>query len=219
MNEENWKQIKEAPTYWISNHGNVKCTDGEISFINEKYVRLQIAGVEGTFYIKDLVAHHFLENPNNFKFVKQEEENLNHVDNLLFVEENPWKSKWQPITSKAKHIESGEVKEFKTLVKLQSFLSETAASVNKHFINQKPLNGYMIEIDYNQEKIDLLKEKYLKGIEKANKPIEAIENEEIIEYDDIDHAHKSTGLSMIKISKAISNKTQLKNKTWRFKQC
>ena len=96
-----WKQIEEAPDYYISNRGEILSTRIEgkekpiKTHINRKTGYLQVTiNIEPkpfrrkkTFYPHILVAHYFVENPNNYDRVnhKDLDKRNNHYWNLEWV--------------------------------------------------------------------------------------------------------------------------------------
>lgn len=97
-----WKQLEEAPDYWISNRGELlsKRIEGK-----EKMMTLHINKMTGypqiclvvsdkgdkvvkkTFYPHQLVCKYFVDNPNDYKTVHHKNHNKqdNHAVNLMWV--------------------------------------------------------------------------------------------------------------------------------------
>jgi len=93
--KEIWKPIEDfEDRYEISNYGRVvslkrnrKLVSHTIKNNQDSYVRLIIKQKATIKVIKDLVAHHFLKNDLNYKYVYQIDGDLrnNKVDNLAYT--------------------------------------------------------------------------------------------------------------------------------------
>lgn len=98
-----WKQIEEAPDYWISNRGEIlsKRVEGKEKLItlheNKKTGYQQVTLITShkdayfrlkkTFYPHQLVAEYFVENPKNYNRInhKDLDKHNNHYWNLEWV--------------------------------------------------------------------------------------------------------------------------------------
>lgn len=95
MQEEKWKNIKEASNYEVSNLGNVrnkttlKILKGRLSKSGYLQVSLKIDKINkfSNRYIHRLVAQYWIENPENKKEVNHKDGNKinNNIDNLEWV--------------------------------------------------------------------------------------------------------------------------------------
>ena len=122
-----WRQIEDAPDYWISNRGEIltKRTSNEkimASHPNKKtgYIQVTLKTNEKgtpttskTFYPHILVAEYFVENPDNLSVVhhKNHCKTDNHAVNLEWVsqEQNIWKYYNSSEKNKPRNMRSVEV--------------------------------------------------------------------------------------------------------------
>lgn len=92
-----WKVVKGYPCYEISNTGVLrsrKVNDNcdytykirKPTLINNKHLKVTISreGIKTNVYIANLVASHFIDNPNNYRFVRHKDNNVmnNEYTNL-----------------------------------------------------------------------------------------------------------------------------------------
>lgn len=99
---QSWNSIKNFPTYEISNFGNIrnklskKIISGTVTCFGTKRVSLTCSNHKGNKIRKvipvyRLVAQTFIDNPNNYNWIKHKDGNLlnNNVSNLEWVEKQP----------------------------------------------------------------------------------------------------------------------------------
>jgi hypothetical protein len=93
MIEEIWKKIENYDNYFISNLGRVKTMDKNLirkTYLDrDGYVQLTLSQNSKIkrFRMHQLVAKHFLSNPNNYKYVNHKDRNKqnNSVENLEWI--------------------------------------------------------------------------------------------------------------------------------------
>lgn len=101
---EIWKVIKGFPDYEVSNTGLVRHRKDLDGFGTYKYrllkqndkdnkhslVTLSRCGVKSTVYVYKQVATSFIENPDDFRFVRHKDGNIkdNNVDNLVWYDKH-----------------------------------------------------------------------------------------------------------------------------------
>lgn len=104
---ENWKVIPDFPKYEICEDGRVRSNMTKAKKImatrfhyNKMYVKLTNNGINKSPQVHMLVAQLFLENPNNYRFVRFIDSNSKnlHVSNLEWCESlYPSNENWEPM--------------------------------------------------------------------------------------------------------------------------
>jgi len=170
---EVWKTIRYAPTYKVSNLGNIKSKTNRPLLINYERLKknntrarpgLSVNGKLYQYYLHRIVAEHFIENPQNLPEVNHIDGNfynniasnlewVSKLDNMRHASENKLMKRY---TTKVKvtNKQTSEVKIYDSIKKCSEYLNISSSNISQYCRKKRrEHNQYIFEYEDSQRRI------------------------------------------------------------------